>query len=54
MPPQLRDDVVTVPIVGVEACHVVVVKRAGDERELVMAVAAHAAEQLRPAEPVVS
>lgn len=50
----LRDDVVTVPIVGVEPCHVVVVKRTTDDRELVTAVAAHAAEQFRPAGPVVS
>lgn len=51
---ELRDDVVTVPIVGVEPCHVVVVKRADDDRELVEAVAALAAEQLPPAEPVAS
>jgi DNA-binding transcriptional LysR family regulator len=51
---QLRDDVVAVPIVGVEPCHVVVVKRAADDRKHVMAVVAHAAEQLRPAESLVS
>jgi DNA-binding transcriptional LysR family regulator len=50
----LRDDVVTVPIVGVEPCHVVVARRADDDREPVPAVVARAVELLRPAESFVS
>jgi DNA-binding transcriptional LysR family regulator len=46
---QLRDDVIAIPITGVEPCHVVVVTRSDDHRELVRTVSAHAAEQLRPA-----
>jgi DNA-binding transcriptional LysR family regulator len=46
----LRDDIVTIPIAGAKPCHVVVVRRAGDDRDLVTAVATHAAKRLRPTE----